>query len=96
MWVFMAGVAIGDRYVGKFLKRFATADFLLVALYTCYRGMLACECKISFVMVKLRGRGEGFSAMALCAVIAECFLVVVIVAIDAGCFESEVRFISFF
>lgn len=96
MRVVVAGVAIFERHIGKFLKLFAAPHFRFVAFDARHVFVFSNERKIRFVVVEFRGRFEILGRVAFRAIIAECFLMAVLVAVEAILLEPEKGFFPFF
>ena len=94
--IFVATVAIRERYVGKSLERHPVFRFFQVAFDARHCFVFSNQSKIGFVVVKLACRCEGIHGMAFGAIVWKRFLVVIGMAGKAGLFKTQIRFFFLF
>lgn len=96
VYIIVAAVAIGERYVSEFLEILTVAGFHLVAVDALHVFVLSDQGVIRVVVVKFFRWRKCLGRMTGCTVIPQSLLVVIIVAINASRTESEESFLSFF
>lgn len=96
MHIIMAGIAIGERHIGKFLEVLSIAGFYFMALPAVHRFVLAHKGVVRIVVVKIFGWRKCLRGVAVGAFWPQCFLVIIFVAVDTGRTEAEVGFLPFF
>ena len=96
MGILVAGVAIGEGHICEALEGLSAAGFLLVAVGATHGSVFSGKRKLRFVMAELARRGKGIGRMATGAVVAQRFLVVILVAVEALCTKAEEGIASFF
>ncbi len=89
--VFMATVAVGERHVGKSLKRHPVFCFFQVAVDARHCFVFSHQSKIGFVVVKLACRCECIHGMAFGAIVWQRFLVVIGMAGKARLIKTQIR-----
>lgn len=94
MWIIMAAAALCEGNICKLLEGFAIPHLLEVTFCTVYVAVFACQGKISLVVIESGGRSKGLRAMAGSAIIAQGFLVTVLVAGDTFLAQAEVGVLS--
>ena len=77
--IVVATVAIFEGHIGKPLKFLAVFYFFLVAFEALNRLVLAQKRKSRFIVVEFGSRRKFFSGVALGAIVAQCFLVNILV-----------------
>lgn len=88
MRIFVAIVAVFKRNIRKPLKFLAASGFLFMAIDALNIFVFANEREIRLVVVKLACRSKFIDGMAFGAVVTQCFLVYVLVAVDAFATQS--------
>ena len=96
MRVLMATIAIAERHSGKLLERLAVAGLFFMAFDTVHRFVFALQGEVGFIVVELRCRLKIRGGMAFCAIVGQCFLVVIFVAGNAIPAQAQISFAAFF
>lgn len=92
----MAGIAIGERHLGKFLEVPSVAGFHLMALPAVHRFVLPGQGVVRVVVVKIFGWRKCRCRVAVIAPWAKGVLMDIIVAVRAGRAEAEEGVLPFF
>lgn len=95
MRIGMTTIAIFERNAGKPLIFRAVSGFLQVTIDTGHRFVFAGQRKISFVVNKFAGGLKGVGRMAFRTIIAQCFLVRILVTNRAIPAQSQVSIFPF-